>query len=108
MLGLFLVKKVMQLIESGRFSQRAISRRIGVSRATVAKIARGEHPLCDAVVAVNVVEAAVSVEPGTGPVQRCPNCGVLVKSPCLACHVRAELDQVRGVWPSKCDPREVG
>lgn len=81
MLSRHLADKVLQLLHEGKHSQRQIARLTGVSRGTVAAIARGEwharyHP--------PLGEDGDTPPPPT----RCPDCGAIVTPPCLACHVR--------------------
>lgn len=77
------VNQIQQLLADTRGDSRLTYRRIatqtGVSRGTVAAIARGTR---------NVHPKAPPPEPAppaSGPVKRCVNCGVKVQMPCLKC-----------------------
>lgn len=81
MLSRYLADKVLQLLTEEKLSQRQVARLTGVSRATVAAIARGEWHARH--------RSRLSEEGETEPPpSRCPDCGALVTPPCLACHVR--------------------
>ena len=82
MLDRHLADKVLQLLNEQKLSQRQVARLTGVSRGTVAAIARG------------VWHARHRSRPNresdaSPPPSRCPDCGAIVTPPCLACHVRA-------------------
>lgn len=81
MLDRHLADKVLQLLSEEKLSQRHVARLTGVSRGTVAAIARGEW------------HARRRLRPNKegdapSPPTRCPNCGAMVTPPCLACRVR--------------------
>lgn len=81
MLSRYLADKVLRLLTEEKLSQRQVARLTGVSRATVAAIARGEWHARH--------RPRFSEEDETEPPpSRCPDCGALVTPPCLACHVR--------------------
>lgn len=70
------VDTVRQLLSEGELSQRAIARRVGLSRATVNRIATGtRQPKAPA--------------KGQRPQGVCPKCRCNVLLPCLACSLRA-------------------
>lgn len=84
MLDVDQVEKVRELLASGRFSQRAISRLTGVSRVVVHRIATGKRK----------DRVARPREPwehdwNGRPFERCPLCGARVRLPCLACILRS-------------------
>jgi hypothetical protein len=72
------------LLSSKRFSQRAIARRLGVSRGAVQAAARCNRP------AHSPLQRSAGDEfcPGRGAHVRCPGCGGKVRMPCLACYLR--------------------
>lgn len=70
-------------------SQRRAAERARVSRGTVAAIARGVH----ASQRRSAGECA-AVQWG-GVYERCPECGGMVRLPCLACQVRASIKRGR-------------
>ncbi|MGQ9504236.1 MAG: helix-turn-helix domain-containing protein [Thermogutta sp.] len=81
MLSRHLADKVLQLLHEGKHSQRQIARLTGVSRGTVAAIARGQWHAC--------YRPPLSQDGDTPPPpSRCPDCGAIVTPPCLACFVR--------------------
>jgi transcriptional regulator with XRE-family HTH domain len=73
------VRWVQSLLADGRLSQREIARRAGLSRGSVANIARGRiarrRPVPE------------RLDRPARPV-RCPECGARVYPPCRACRVR--------------------
>ncbi len=79
------VEEIRRLLGEGRLSQRRIAREVGVSRGTVNAIAQGKRPDRPARPLRRVGEVVVPA----GPVRRCPECGAMVYTPCLACQVRA-------------------
>lgn len=91
------VKMVEELLASGKFSQRAIALRTGVSRSTIAAIASGKR------------SPRTEIEEETETVtQRCQNCGILVKMPCRVCAVRRYQAQVLAVrrWKAHLAARQ--
>jgi len=95
------VAEVEQLLASGGLSQRAIARRTGVSRGTVAAIAAGtrrKKPLRP--VAGPPFDIAA-------PLKRCPQCGGRVHLPCWACAVEA-IKRSRGYRPFADRPAAAG
>lgn len=77
-----LVEAVRRRLASGRQSMRAIARATGVSRGTVANIARGRRRRQG-----GQAEDGSVLEP-EGRLGRCPECGALTPIPCRACRVR--------------------
>jgi Helix-turn-helix domain len=83
MLSISVVEEIADHLAEGKLSQRAISRRLGVSRATVSAIARGKRGL------YGRSEESQMLEPNLlEPPQRCDSCGYRVHLPCLVCRVR--------------------
>ncbi len=90
MLNRHLADKILRLLTEERLSQRQVARVTGVSRATVAAIARGEwHARFHARSKDDDVQPPAPC--------RCPQCGALVTPPCLACHIRGM--KMRGEIP---------
>ena len=85
MIAVEVVDEIRSLLTAGRFSQRKIAERLGVSRGTVNAIARGRRP--DR--AARPQDPAHDFIPPAGRPGRCPGCGGMVQMPCLACQVRA-------------------
>ncbi|MCR4413099.1 MAG: winged helix-turn-helix transcriptional regulator [Thermoguttaceae bacterium] len=120
-----MVDEIRRLLSEGRLSQRAIARRTGISRGTVAAIASGRRPDYEA----RRRAAGIEYTPPRGKPVRCPGCGGLVQMPCLACQLRqrnhhatrrseaplgsrglsrpaasAEISRGAGVWPAQLRP----
>lgn len=78
------VKKVIELLREGKWSQRQIAKMTGVSRGSVGAIARGarKEPRFEA------YEEDKRIIPPSGTPTRCHCCGRLVQKPCLACQIR--------------------
>lgn len=79
------VTDVLRLLGDGQRSQRCVAQAVGISRATVAKIAAGKFRPCKP---RDDRDAYDSWRP-TGPIGRCATCGGRVYLPCQLCHVRA-------------------
>lgn len=93
-----LVAEVRRLLAEGKLSQRAIARRLGVSRGSVHAIARGKRP--DRQPAEPLEEIRWE-----GPPARCPGCGGMVFLPCRACTTRqAAARRPRARWPDGDEP----
>jgi len=75
-----LVEAVRRRLATGRQSMRAIARATGVSRGTVANIARGRRR--------RRAGASAGVLEPEGRLGRCPECGAMTPAPCRACRVR--------------------
>ncbi len=82
------VKEVERLLAEGKFSQRKISKLVGVSRGTISAIANGQRPDYEALAR----ERGDDIEP-QGPIERCQTCGGRVYMPCRLCRVRALQQQ---------------
>jgi len=80
------------LLAEGRLSQRKIAKRLGVSRGTVHAIARGKRPAHEAWHRLSpdslLMRPRDSLVRPSGLFRRCPTCGGMVQTPCLACYVR--------------------
>ena len=85
------VEEIKRLLDDGSLSQRKIARRLGVSRGTVNAIALGKRRVRPA----RSGNGRDDFVPPSGPLVRCPICGGLVRSPCLACRVRAKMERGR-------------
>lgn len=79
------VAQAQQLLAEGRLSQRAIAKLLRISRWSITRIARGTRPDYEAIRLQKAAEASTPA----GPTGRCPQCGRLTQSPCLACQVQA-------------------
>ena len=77
------VQAIKALLAEDALSQRAIAKRLQVGRGVVAGIANGTRPDHDARGGTEVPPPAAS-----RPTQRCPQCGAMVRLPCLACRAR--------------------
>ena len=71
------VRLVEELLAGGQYSQRVIALRTGVSRATIAAIAKGQR----------CVESPPPEQPAA-PAVRCKQCGAKAVMPCRTCEVR--------------------
>ena len=78
MLAQGVVDQVRSLLAEGALSQREIARRLRISRGSVGAIARGTRP-----------DYTNDFTYPSGPARRCPECGVKVQMPCLACQLEA-------------------
>lgn len=83
MLAPTVVGEIERLLGEGQLSQRAIARRLGVSRGIVQLIAHGRRRLRRE----PAEPAPVSYGTKRGW-ERCPECGARVQMPCLLCHLR--------------------
>ncbi len=72
------------LVEEG-MSQRAVARKLGVSRGTVAAIAHNRRPNYELL----RKERELDDWQPEGPPSRCPGCGGMVYQPCRLCYVRS-------------------
>lgn len=86
-----LADKVLRLLNEEKLSQRQVARLTGVSRGTVAAIARGQWH-------ARRRSRPNQESDASSPPSRCPECGAMVTPPCLACRVRAM--KARGEVPS--------
>jgi len=85
MLAQEVVHRIERLLADGRLSQRKIARLVGVSRGTVGVIAGGRRPDYEALRRRRQEEEGPRP---VGPPRRCPGCGAMVTSDCLACELR--------------------
>jgi hypothetical protein len=92
MLSVSKVHEVERLLAETDLSFRKIASAAGVSRATVGAIASGKRPDYEARRRARELES----QP-LGPIVRCPGCGHLVYSPCVACRARAKQEQERAM-----------
>lgn len=77
------IDEVRQLLETGRYSERTVSRLTGVSRSVIKRVATGERRE-----KIQRAPEAWEEDRFGRPFQRCSSCGGLVQLPCLACAVR--------------------
>lgn len=85
-----IVDEVLRLWSTGQWSQRHISRVLGICRATVRAIVTGQY-----VVKIRERDPhdLAMFDPEAGPPQRCPTCGGTVYMPCHLCYVRGLKQQ---------------
>jgi hypothetical protein len=74
------VDEIRRLLQQRELSQRAIARRLGVSRGTVNTIFSGKRR--------DRVCCGLDHDAPCGPPERCPGCGGMVQMPCLVCRIR--------------------
>ena len=86
------IAEIERMLAEDQLSQRGIARRLGVSRASVNKIALGRRPDYDAIAeAIPQEDALREALVPKKPYRHCPECGVKVQMPCVACRVRKAL-----------------
>jgi DNA-binding XRE family transcriptional regulator len=85
MLSPDVIRKIQQLLEERQHTHRKIATSVGVSRSTVAAVAKGERRITDTV--RRVPKPKPKPKPPEG-IQRCPSCGAKVRMPCLLCQMR--------------------
>lgn len=86
MLSITAVEEIGFHLEAGQLTHRAIAKKVGVSRSTVAALAwgrRGSHGRSPDPEPLEPPEFAAPAPPA-----RCPECGYLVHLPCLICRTR--------------------
>ena len=83
MLSISVVEEIARELAEGNLSQRAIARKLGVSRATVSAIALGKRGLHGRSDELPMPEPNL-----LDPPQRCAACGYRVHLPCLVCRTR--------------------
>jgi transcriptional regulator with XRE-family HTH domain len=83
MLPAAIIKEIDRLLKEGELSQRKIAVRLGVGRATVAEIAKGQRALHGR----ERLRRNSDEGPMTAPT-RCPRCGYHVCLPCRICRAR--------------------
>ena len=81
-----LIEIIRGLLARENSSQRAIARRLGVSRGVVQAVARGRPRLR----APRERVTGNGFRPPAGMFLRCPGCGGKVQMPCLACYLRRQ------------------
>lgn len=91
------VETVRRRLAAGNQSLRKIADATGVSRSTVANIARGagrRRP------SRRAQSEGTSAGPA-GRLERCAECGAMTPAPCHACRVRNWIRNVRGARPEQ-------
>ncbi len=94
MLSLVMIEKIEWLLRSADLSQRQVAMRLGVSRGTVASVARGKRSAkqqrsTGVLPIASKDQHAPQIVPDLDAVPvRCPSCGCRVFLPCLVCHLR--------------------
>lgn len=101
-IGAQTIEEIRNLLKQGTFSQRAIAKRIGVSRGTVAKVAAnrkrtvseqeriavsGESRDSASKPSLPMLLPPLGIILPKGKPRRCFHCGVRVRMPCLACQL---------------------
>ena len=79
MIAASVIHHIQQLLAEGASSQRRIARLTGISRGTIAAIAKGRR---------RPHEPRADEEEPLGPIERCPGCGAMVHMPCHACRIQ--------------------
>ena len=92
MLSAETIESIERMVTSGRYSVRGIAKLTGVSRFSVAAIARGNaQPVRRP--KQEQTEAEGESPLSAGIAARCSTCGGLVYMPCRACHLREFLER---------------
>lgn len=78
-----------QLISEGRLSQRRIARETGLSRGTIHALAVGKRKIQERKPQFLIEHNRKS------PFVRCPDCGSMVRIPCVFCTIRKHINRVR-------------
>jgi hypothetical protein len=91
MLSAALALEIRRLLDEGQHSQRAIARKLSVSRGTVANIAIGRRGLHGA----DEDRQGIGDEPAVA--RRCRGCGGMVYEPCLLCRAREYRRRIEGI-----------
>lgn len=86
--ALAVVREIRRLLDEGDLSQRAIARRVGVSRGLVARVAAGQRSLVDR----GAPSYPELFGPEAGLPVRCPGCGGMVYEPCRLCEARKRTE----------------
>ena len=100
MFSLVMIEEIESLLKSTDLSQRQVAMRLGISRGTVAAVARGKHSARRQRSAGVMQPRAEQqrtpqiVPDRDGAPLRCPGCGCRVFLPCLECHLR-KLERAR-------------
>jgi len=79
------IEEIRRLLARGGLSQRKIARKLGVSHGTVNAIALGRRSTRRQASRASAEDFASP----QGAFVRCPECGGLVRMPCIACELRA-------------------
>ncbi len=91
------IQEVERLLLTGGLSMRKIAEQTRISRGLVSAIAHGKRKLKPRPVKKERPENMEIDENGevfflpTGPMARCPECGAMVRTPCLACQIARAL-----------------
>ena len=92
MIGPAVIEEIQRLLAEDDLSQRKIAKVMKVSRGTVAAVAHGKrHP--------RDPRAKSQDEGPTGPARRCPGCGGMAATPCLACRIRELSPHLTNRYP---------
>ncbi|NLE38184.1 MAG: helix-turn-helix transcriptional regulator [Pirellulaceae bacterium] len=101
MIAPVVIDRIRRLLAERKLSERKIAALVGVSRGTVAGVARGDRPDYEAMRRKRQEQKDPLPR---GPLGRCPTCGGKVYMPCRLCQMRAALAD----WPpSPRDERPV-
>ncbi len=100
------IDDIRQLLAEGKLSQRKIAEQVGVSRGSVASVARGPRPDYESIRRERAVRAAEQEPLKLGPLARCSTCGGKVYMPCRLCALQGQwVDVPRGPGtPSRVEP----
>lgn len=90
MLPTVLILQVRRLLDAGELSHRAIARKVGVSRGTVAEMAHGRR----ADFGRDPEDRKTPGIRATTVPLRCPTCGGLVYVPCRLCEAREYRERI--------------
>ena len=106
------VDEVLRLLALGTLSRKKIAAVTRVSRGSVSAIASGKRSIKSRYRAPRAEESldADGENRGfrypTGPWKRCPNCGGIVRTPCLACQLLR--DERKETSPNACNDLSSG
>jgi hypothetical protein len=90
-----LIAEIHSLLFVEHCSQRAVARRLGVSRGSVQAVARGKYRLHPPLKR----PTGEGFQPPQGRHLRCPGCGGKVQLPCLACYLRRKKEKENAEKP---------
>lgn len=82
------IREAESLLAKGGLSQRTIAKLTGLSRGTVSLLANSKRRIY-----VKAVDPDMPAEPEKSPPVRCPNCGTMVRMPCLLCFLQSLADR---------------
>ena len=88
MIAPVVIDRIRRLLAERRLSQRKIAAIVGVSRGSVAGVARGDRPDYEAIRRKRQEQKDPLPR---GPLGRCPTCGGKVYMPCRLCQIREQL-----------------